>query len=132
MIETLEGVKNAAAIAKVPGVTAIFAASGDLANFTGYRQGQPDYERVINIVHDAAINAGRAAVRPICLARPAGLHVFPGGQRNRGDRPRSGRGVRTTRQHAGQGDRWPTGGQAVATSPIGGGNDGSLLRPPAT
>jgi 2-keto-3-deoxy-L-rhamnonate aldolase RhmA len=58
MIETLEGVKNAAAIAKVPGVTAVFAASGDLANFTGYRQGQPDYERVINIVHDAAIAAG--------------------------------------------------------------------------
>ena len=58
MIETLEGLQNAAGIAKVPGVTAVFAASGDLANFTGYRQGQPDYERAINIVHDAAINAG--------------------------------------------------------------------------
>jgi 2-keto-3-deoxy-L-rhamnonate aldolase RhmA len=58
MIETLEGVKNAAEIAKVPGVTAVFAASGDLGNFTGYRQGTPDYERVINVVHDAAIGAG--------------------------------------------------------------------------
>ncbi len=58
MIETLEGLKNAAEIAKVPGVTGIFAASGDLGNFTGYRQGSPDYERAINIVHDAAINAG--------------------------------------------------------------------------
>jgi 2-keto-3-deoxy-L-rhamnonate aldolase RhmA len=58
MIETLEGVKNAAEIAKVPGVTAIFAASGDLGNFSGYRQGSPDYERLINVVHDAAINAG--------------------------------------------------------------------------
>ena len=58
MIETLEGLKNAEAIAKVPGVTAIFAASGDLANFTGYRQGDPDYERAINIVHDAALAAG--------------------------------------------------------------------------
>jgi 2-keto-3-deoxy-L-rhamnonate aldolase RhmA len=57
MIETLEGLKNAAAIAKVPGVTAIFAASGDLGNFSGYRQGSPDYERVINIVHDAALAA---------------------------------------------------------------------------
>jgi 2-keto-3-deoxy-L-rhamnonate aldolase RhmA len=57
MIETLEGVKNAEAIAKVPGVTAIFAASGDLGNFTGYRQGSPDYERVINVVHDAALKA---------------------------------------------------------------------------
>ena len=58
MIETLEGVKNADEIAKVPGVSAIFAASGDLGNFTGYRQGTPDYERAINIVHDAAIKAG--------------------------------------------------------------------------
>ena len=58
MIETLEGLKNAAEIAKVPGVSAIFAASGDLGNFTGYRQGMPDYERAINIVHDAAIAAG--------------------------------------------------------------------------
>jgi len=58
MIETLEGVKHAAEIARVPGVSAIFAASGDLANFTGYRQGMPDYERTINIVHDAAIAAG--------------------------------------------------------------------------
>jgi 2-keto-3-deoxy-L-rhamnonate aldolase RhmA len=58
MIETLEGVKNAEEIAKVPGVSALFAASGDLGNFTGYRQGSPDYERTINIVHDAAIKAG--------------------------------------------------------------------------
>jgi 2-keto-3-deoxy-L-rhamnonate aldolase RhmA len=58
MIETLEGLKDADAIAKVPGVTAVFAASGDLGNFSGYRQGTPDYERAINIVHDAAIKAG--------------------------------------------------------------------------
>jgi len=57
MIETLEGLKNVDAIAKVPGVTGIFAASGDLGNFTGFRQGTPDYERAINIVHDAAIKA---------------------------------------------------------------------------
>ena len=57
MIETLQGLENAEKIAAVPGVTAIFAASGDLGNFTGYRQGTPDYERAINIVHDAAIKA---------------------------------------------------------------------------
>jgi 2-keto-3-deoxy-L-rhamnonate aldolase RhmA len=43
MIETLEGLKNADEIAKVPGVTALFAASGDLC--------------AINIVHDATIKA---------------------------------------------------------------------------
>ena len=61
----LEGVQHAAEIAKVPGVTAVFAASGDLGNFTGYRQGAPDYERVINIVHDAAINAGVRLCGPL-------------------------------------------------------------------
>jgi len=57
MIETLEGLKNADEIAKVPGVTAVFAASGDLGNFSGFRQGTPDYERAINIVHDSAVKA---------------------------------------------------------------------------
>jgi 2-keto-3-deoxy-L-rhamnonate aldolase RhmA len=65
MIETLDGLKNADAIAKVPGVTAIFAASGDLGNFTGYRQGTPDYERAINIVHDAAIKANVRLCGPL-------------------------------------------------------------------
>jgi 2-keto-3-deoxy-L-rhamnonate aldolase RhmA len=64
MIETLEGLKNADEIAKVPGVTAIFAASSDLSNFSGYRQGDPDYERAINIVHDAAIKAGKKLCGP--------------------------------------------------------------------
>jgi len=64
MIETLEGLKNADAIAKVPGVTGIFAASGDLGNFSGFRQGTPDYERAINIVHDAAIKANTRLCGP--------------------------------------------------------------------
>jgi 2-keto-3-deoxy-L-rhamnonate aldolase RhmA len=58
MIETLAGLKDADRIAKIPGVTAIFAASGDLGNHSGYKQNDPDYEREINIVHDAAIKAG--------------------------------------------------------------------------
>lgn len=65
MIETLEGIKNAAEIAKVPGVTAVFAASGDLGNFSGYAQGSPDYERLINVVHDAALNAGVRLCGPL-------------------------------------------------------------------
>jgi 2-keto-3-deoxy-L-rhamnonate aldolase RhmA len=65
MIETLEGLKNADEIAKVPGVSAVFAASGDLGNFSGFRQGTPDYERAINIVHDAAIKAGVRLCGPL-------------------------------------------------------------------
>jgi len=64
MIETLEGIKDAREIAAIPGVTALFAASGDLGNFSGYAQGSPDYERLINVVHDAAIGAGKRLCGP--------------------------------------------------------------------
>jgi 2-keto-3-deoxy-L-rhamnonate aldolase RhmA len=57
MIETLDGLKDADQIARIPGVSALFAASGDLGNFSGFRQGSPDYERAINIVHDATLKA---------------------------------------------------------------------------
>ena len=39
-------------------------ASGDLGNFSGYAQGSPDYERLINAVHDAAIGAGKKLCGP--------------------------------------------------------------------
>ncbi len=65
MIETLEGLKHADEIAKVPGVHALFAASSDLGNFSGYKQGDPDYERAINIVHDATLRAGVKLSRPV-------------------------------------------------------------------
>ena len=65
MIETLEGLKNADGIAKVPGVTAVFAASGDIGNFSGFQQGSPDYERAINIIHDAAVKAGVRLCGPL-------------------------------------------------------------------
>ncbi|HUQ93665.1 MAG TPA: aldolase/citrate lyase family protein [Bryobacteraceae bacterium] len=65
MIETIEGVKNAREIASIPGVTALFAASGDLGNFSGYAQGSPDYERLINAVHDATISAGKRLCGPL-------------------------------------------------------------------
>jgi 2-keto-3-deoxy-L-rhamnonate aldolase RhmA len=54
----MEGLKNADEIVKVPGVHAICAVSSDVGNFGGYKQGDPNYEREINIVHDAAIKAG--------------------------------------------------------------------------
>jgi 2-keto-3-deoxy-L-rhamnonate aldolase RhmA len=65
MIETLAGLKDADRIAKIPGVTAIFAASGDLGNHSGFKQNDPDYERAINIVHDAAIKAGVRLCGPL-------------------------------------------------------------------
>jgi 2-keto-3-deoxy-L-rhamnonate aldolase RhmA len=71
MIETLDGVKDAPQIAAIPGVTAIFAASGDLGNFSGYAEGTPDYERLVNIVHDAALGAGKRLCGPFAwFGRP--------------------------------------------------------------
>ena len=64
MIETIEGVKNAHEIAKVQGIDALFAASGDLGNFSGFPQGSPDYERLINVVHDAALAGGKKLCGP--------------------------------------------------------------------
>ncbi len=71
MIETLPALMQAKQIASIPGVTAIFAASSDLANRSGYRPGSPDYERLINIVHDAAISEHKGLCGPISwLNRP--------------------------------------------------------------
>jgi 2-keto-3-deoxy-L-rhamnonate aldolase RhmA len=64
MIETIDGVQNAREIAGIDGVSALFAASGDLGNFSGYKMGSPDYERLINAVHDAAISAGKRLCGP--------------------------------------------------------------------
>jgi 2-keto-3-deoxy-L-rhamnonate aldolase RhmA len=65
MIETLEGVQNAREIAKIPGVDGLFAASGDLGNFSGYRQGDPEYEMLITEVVEAAQEAGKIACGPL-------------------------------------------------------------------
>ena len=79
MIETLEGIKNAQEIASIPGVTAVFAASGDLGNFSGYAQGTPDYERLINAVHDAAIGAGKRLCGPLAWRDRPDFTCFQGG-----------------------------------------------------
>ena len=54
MIETPIGVANAEKIASVPGIDVIFAASGDMANFSGHKRGDPQYEALITRVHDVA------------------------------------------------------------------------------
>jgi 2-keto-3-deoxy-L-rhamnonate aldolase RhmA len=92
MIETLDGLKDADKIAALPGVTAVFAASGDLGNFGGYKQGDPDYEREINIVHDAALRAHVRLCGPVswlkrpdftCFQGPGGhINVPPGSDLN--------------------------------------------------
>ncbi|HZO03370.1 MAG TPA: aldolase/citrate lyase family protein [Burkholderiales bacterium] len=76
MIETIEGVKNAEAIAKVPGIHGVFAASGDLGNFSGYQEGDADYEKLITEVHDATLAAGKRLCGPFRWIDRPGFTCF--------------------------------------------------------
>jgi 2-keto-3-deoxy-L-rhamnonate aldolase RhmA len=76
MIETIEGVKNAEAIAKVPGIHGVFAASGDLGNFSGYQEGDADYEKLITAVHDATLAAGKRLCGPFRWIDRPGFTCF--------------------------------------------------------
>ena len=76
MIETLEGVENAREIAALPGVDAIFAASGDLGNFSGYREGDPEYEALVDEIAAAAEEAGVALCGPLRWAERPGFTCF--------------------------------------------------------
>jgi 2-keto-3-deoxy-L-rhamnonate aldolase RhmA len=58
MIETPIGVANAEKIAAVPGIDVIFAASGDLGNFSGHKQGEPEYDSLVTRIHDVTLKAG--------------------------------------------------------------------------
>ena len=58
MIETPTGVENAEKIASVPGVDVIFAASTDLGNFSGYKQGEKEYESLVTQIHDITLRHG--------------------------------------------------------------------------
>ena len=79
MIETLEGVENAREIARIPGVTALFAASGDLGNFSGFGEGDPEYEALITEVAAAAVEAGIHACAPLRWADRASFTCFQAG-----------------------------------------------------
>jgi 2-keto-3-deoxy-L-rhamnonate aldolase RhmA len=79
MIETLEGVEAAREIAKLPGVTGLFAASGDLGNFSGFGEGDPEYERLITEVLEAAQGAGIHACAPLRWANRPGFTCFQAG-----------------------------------------------------
>jgi 2-keto-3-deoxy-L-rhamnonate aldolase RhmA len=92
MIETLEGISEADQIAATKGVTGVFAASSDLGNFSGYGQGDPDYERLINIVHDATLKAKVRLCGPSAWNDRNDFTCFQGGPPAPGGRGAGGRG----------------------------------------
>ena len=57
----------------------VFQDVGDLGNFTGFRQGTPDYERAINIVHDATVKAGVRLCGPIAWRDRPDFSCFQAG-----------------------------------------------------
>lgn len=65
MIESPAGVEIADKMAAVPGVDIVFAASTDLASFSGLRQGDPKYEALVTRIHDATLKADRKLGGPV-------------------------------------------------------------------
>ena len=78
MIETPLGISNAREIAAVPGVDVIFAASRDLENFSGYPQGQPEYESLVTTIHDTALKSGLKLGGPLNWRDRPGFTFFQG------------------------------------------------------
>ena len=78
MIETPLGVANAKAIAAVPGIDVIFAASTDLGNFSGTRQGDREYEAMVTTIHDTVLAAGLKLGGPLAWKNRAGFSFFQG------------------------------------------------------
>lgn len=78
MIETPLGVANAKEIAAVPGVDVIFAASTDLGNFSGTRQGEPRYEAMVSTIHDVVLKAGLKLGGPLAWKNRQGFSFLQG------------------------------------------------------
>jgi 4-hydroxy-2-oxoheptanedioate aldolase len=78
MIETPIGAANAEKIASVPGVDVIFAASVDLGNFSGHKQGEPEYEALVKRIHDVTLAHGIRLGGPQAWKDKAGFTFFQG------------------------------------------------------
>jgi hypothetical protein len=78
MIETPLGVANVKEIAAVPGIDVIFAASTDLGNFSGTKQGEPKYEAMVKTIHDTVLAAGIKLGGPLAWKGKPGFTFFQG------------------------------------------------------
>jgi hypothetical protein len=78
MIESPAGVAIAREIANEPGVDVVFAASSDLGSFSGRRQGEPEYEALVDVIKDQTLAAGRALGGPLAWlsSRPEDGYLF--------------------------------------------------------
>jgi len=76
MIENPKGVAIADQIAAVPGVDVVFIASTDLGSFSGFKQGEPQYEAMVSKSRDAILAAGRKVGGPQAWKERPGYHFF--------------------------------------------------------
>lgn len=65
MIESPAGVKIAEEIASTPGVDVVFIASTDLGSFSGFKQGDPQYEALVTQIYNATTKAGKKVAGPL-------------------------------------------------------------------
>jgi 2-keto-3-deoxy-L-rhamnonate aldolase RhmA len=99
MIETPTGVANAYDIARVRGIDVVIIGNNDLSQFSGYKQGSPEYEALMKKVHDDVLKAGKIFgqanamyAKGHVLSKDARL--FQNGPSNDGYVPKGGRGGR--------------------------------------
>jgi len=79
MIENPAGVAIATEIANTPGVDVVFAASSDLGSFSGYRQGDAQYEALVTTIKNATLAAGHSLGGPLAwMATREGYSFFQG------------------------------------------------------
>ena len=76
MIESPAGVEAVEEIAAVPGVDVVFAASTDLYSFSGRRQGEPEYEAMVDRIRDAVLGAGLKLGGPLAWRDREGFSFF--------------------------------------------------------
>jgi len=78
MIESPAGVAVADEIAAVEGVDVVMAAATDLGSFSGFRQGDPEYEAMVITIRDATLNAGLKLGGPQAWTDREGFSFFQG------------------------------------------------------
>jgi 2-keto-3-deoxy-L-rhamnonate aldolase RhmA len=78
MIESPKGVAIAKEIAAIKGVDVVFVASTDLGSFSGFKQGEPQYEELVSKIKDATMSAGLKVGGPLAWKNRAGFTFFQG------------------------------------------------------
>ena len=56
----------------------MFVASTDLGSFSGFKQGEPQYEALVTTIHDATLKAGRKLGGPFAWKQREGFTFFQG------------------------------------------------------